>query len=188
MTLSAPSWTALYQTADLQAGHVTTRQAADAGYSPQLIHKHLASGRLVRVHRGIYRLVHYPSSDLEDLVVHWLWSGHEGVLSHETALFLHELSDVLPDTVTMTVPTSWRRRRLSVPEGLRLEYADLDGVDRAWHGPIPVTTPLRTLVDVHAASISPEHVERAAADGVARGLFTEGEVGAILAADHGAPR
>ena len=81
-----PDWNALYEMAAAQDGYFTTRQAAAAGYSRPLLARHLTSGRIVRVRRGIYRVVHYPPSDHEDLVVVWLWSGQAGVFSHETAL------------------------------------------------------------------------------------------------------
>ncbi len=42
--------------------------------------------------RGVYRLVHFPVGDHEDLTAVWLWSEREGVFSHETALALHDLS------------------------------------------------------------------------------------------------
>ena len=73
-----PSWDQLYETAAAQSGYVTTQQAADAGYSPQLLIKHLHAGRVLRIRRGIYRLVHFPASDHEELVVAWLWFQSAG--------------------------------------------------------------------------------------------------------------
>ena len=81
-----PSWDALYALAVGQVGHFTTAQAAEAGYSSPLLHKYLANGKVLRVRRGVYRLVHFPASEDEDLVVCWLWSDRQGVFSHETAL------------------------------------------------------------------------------------------------------
>ena len=72
-----PRWDALYETAAAQEGHFTTAQAADAGYSSQLLRKYLANGRIARTRRGVYRLVHFPPGDHEDLVTIWLWSGRE---------------------------------------------------------------------------------------------------------------
>lgn len=59
---------------------------------------------MLRVRRGVYRLVHFPAGDHEDLTAVWLWSQHEGVFSHETALALHDLSDVLPSRAHLTLP------------------------------------------------------------------------------------
>jgi predicted transcriptional regulator of viral defense system len=103
-----------------QEGHFTTQQAAGAGYSPQLLQKYLRNGRVIRVRRGVYRIVHYPAGQHEDLVALWLWSGQPGVFSHETALMLHDLSDALPSKAHLTLPSDWRTRRLRVPKGVVL--------------------------------------------------------------------
>jgi predicted transcriptional regulator of viral defense system len=96
------------------------------------------------VRRGIYRLVYFPASEHEDLVVLWLWAEQAGVFSHATALALYDLSGVLPFKVHMTIPENWQRRRLRVPAGLVLHYANLSDVERAWFSAVPVTTPRRT--------------------------------------------
>jgi predicted transcriptional regulator of viral defense system len=171
-----PRWSRLYETAAAQEGHFTTAQAADAGYSPQLLAKYLKNKRVVRLRRGIYRLVHHPPGDHEDLVVIWLWSDRVGVFSHETALALHHLSDVLPAKVHLTVPNPWRSRRLRVPSGTLLHFADLTDDDRTWVGAVVVTSPARTVVDCADAHVSPENVRQAVAEGVHRGIFTEAEV------------
>src|SRR5687768_2373690 len=94
--IKQPDWNRLYETAVGQEGLFTSLQAADAGYSAQLLVHHVRSGRVLRVRRGIYRIVHFPAGEHEELVAAWLWSERAGVFSHQTALALHELSDVLP--------------------------------------------------------------------------------------------
>ena len=113
-----PRWSQLYETAAAQEGHFTTAQAAESGYYPQLLTKYLKNGRIVRVRRGVYRLVHFPPGDHEDLVVVWLWSDRVGVFSHETALALHQLSDALPSKAHLTLPASWKSRRVQLPTGV----------------------------------------------------------------------
>ncbi len=171
----APSWDALYAIAESQAGYFTTAQAAEAGYSPQLLYKHLGAGRLRRARRGIYRLVHFPTSDREYLVDCWLWTQRAGAYSHETALSLHGLCDELPKRARLLVPESWRGRRLQVPEGLALRYGLVDEVDRGWLGPIPLTRPARTIRDLVAAHFPPERIELALVQARSRGLVTLGE-------------
>ena len=171
-----PNWTSLFAFAVAQDGHFTTAQAAEAGYSRPLLDHHVKAGRFLRVERGIYRLRDFPSADHEDLVVAWLWSDRQGVVSHETALLLHGLSDVLPARVDLTVPASWRARRVRVPAIVRLHHADIQDADRAWSGPVPVTTPLRTLADCVADHVQPDLVAQAVRDGLRRGLFTEREL------------
>lgn len=174
-----PSWDQLYEIAVCHAGHFTTADAATAGYSPQLLAKHIKAGRISRVRRGIYRLVHYPIDDGDQLAVLWLWSARTGVFSHETALTLHDLSDVLPSRVHMTLPASWRARRLRVPAILILTYADIPDGERTWHGSVPITKPARTLQDCAATHVAPQFLEQAIREGLARGLFTPGDIAPV---------
>src|ERR1700733_5814084 len=99
-----PAWQSLYDIAASQEGLFTTRQAAAAGYSPPLLAHHQKAGRIARIRRGIYRLVHFPSGDQEEFVTACLWTESQGVLSHQTALSLHGLSDVLPPQIHLTLP------------------------------------------------------------------------------------
>jgi len=76
----------------------------------------------------------------------------------------------------MTVPFAWHRRRLRVPDGLRLHYADLAPGERTWHGPVPMTTAARTVRDCIVGGVSPEFTEQAVRQGLERGLFGVEEV------------
>lgn len=171
-----PSWNRLYEAASGQEGHFTTQQAADAGYSPQLLRKHIQAGRLLRVRRGIYRLVHFPSTEHEELVVVWLWSERQGVFSHQTALSLHGLSDVLPSKIHLSVPATWTSRRLRVPEGVVVHHADVAKSERSWFAAVPATSPARTLTDCSRDKLSPDLLRQAARDALARGLIGRHEL------------
>lgn len=175
----APDWDRLFEIAAAQHGLFTTQQAAEAGYSPQLLAHHLGAGRMIRVRRGVYRLVHFPAGDHEDLTVVWLWSEREGVFSHQTALALHDLSDVLPSQVHLTLPKSWLKRRLRVPDGVVLHYGDVAESERRWFGPVPATAPLRTLEDCAAAHLPPELLRGAALDALDRRLVRRDELDAV---------
>lgn len=174
-----PSWDLLFETASAQEGYFTTAQAADAGYSTQLLLKHIRAGRVVRTRRGIYRLVHFPSGEHEGLVTAWLWSERAGVISHQTALALHGLSDALPANVHLTLPRSWRRRRLRVPAGVVLHHADVPSNDRAWYGAAPTTNPRRTLNDCAREAMAPDLLRQAAQQAIRRGLVTKAELGDV---------
>lgn len=171
-----PDWDRLYETAAPQGGFLTLAEASAAGYSPPLVAFHIHSGRLVRAGRGILRLTHFPAGDHEDLIVLWLWSNRTGTLSHETALLLHGLSDAFPPAPHLTVPKSWATRRLKVPGQATLHFADLADRDRTWVGPVPVTRPLRTLVDCATDHVEPILISQAVTQGLDRGLFTSQQV------------
>ena len=174
-----PDWDQLFEIAAAQDGLFTTQQAAEAGYSPQLLAHHLGAWRMIRVRRGIYRLVHFPAGDHEELTAIWLWSERAGVFSHQTALALHDLSDVLPSQVHLTLPGAWRKRRLRVPDGVVLHYGDVPESDRRWFGPVPATAPLHTLQDCAGEHLPPEILRGAAADALHRGLVTRDELAAV---------
>ena len=177
----APNWDRLFEFAVGQDGHFTTKEAALAGYSSQLLLKYLKNGRIIRVRRGVYRIVHFPASEHEDLATLWLWSEKTGVFSHETALMLHNLSDVLPRKVNLTLPTSWAKRRLRVPKGVLVHHDDVPRKDRIEIGAVPVTNVRRTLIDCAGAHVSPELIEAALQQGRARGLIDKEDVKAIRA-------
>ena len=174
-----PTWQALYDIAAAQEGLFTTKQAAAAGYSPPLLAHYQKTGRIARIRRGIYRLVHFPSGEQEELVTAWLWTDSQGVLSHQTALALHGLSDVLPAKIHLTLPLSWRRRRFRVPRGLVLHHADVSRGERTGVGTVPVTSARRTLNDCAIAGLSPDLLRQGAKQALTRGLVTKAEIGEV---------
>ncbi len=174
-----PDWNRLFMTAQVQEGLFTTQQAAEAGYSPQLLVHHVHGGRVLRVRRGIYRLAHYPAGTQEELIAAWLWSDRAGVVSHGTALSLHGLSDALPSHLHLTLPSDWRHRRFRVPTDVVLHYADVPLEDRTWSGAVPTTNPRRSLNDCASAGLSPELLRQAAQQALYRGLVTKPELGSV---------
>lgn len=176
-----PDWPLLQDTASAQAGYFSIDQARSAGYSSQVLRHHCSTGRFERVRRGIYRLSGFPTSAREHLVVLWLWSRQRGIFSHGTALTLHDLSDLLPERVHMTLPKSERSQRRSIPAGLVLHYAEVPDSDRVWHDYVPVTSPKRTMLDCIADSLSPELLEQALDQALARGLLDVSGVNEVSA-------
>ena len=178
--MTAPDWPALLRLAVAQAGYLTTADAAALGFSPELLIHHVGAGRLSRARRGVYRVEHLPPTTDEDLVVLWLWSRRRGVFSHRSALALHQLSDVLPAQVDLTLPAADARRRLRVPAGVRLHHGDVVASERVWVGHVPVTSVLRTLQDCAALPLAPDLLAQAIAEAGARGLASAGELRAVV--------
>jgi predicted transcriptional regulator of viral defense system len=169
-------WQALFKLAGKQEGLFSARQARSAGCSPQLLAKYVASGRVERVQRALYRIVDFPAGEHEDLVAVWLWSRNEGVFSYETALFLHDLSDALPMRAHLTAPSSWARRAIHAPDHIVVYHADIPERDRVWIGPVPATSVRRTLSDCLHASVAPDLIAQASRQAAERGLITADEV------------
>lgn len=171
--MMSPDWPSLREVAFGQAGCFSVDQARQAGFSPQLLSKHVG-GQLERPLRGVYRLAHLPASSDEEFVVAWLWSNREAVISHESALRFYDLSDTLPNRIHLTMPTSTSRRR--IPPLYRPHHATVDPRDRSWIGPVPVTTPARSVIDVANLNGDPDIVEQAIHDGIYRRLFRARDV------------
>lgn len=163
---------ALYQVADAQGGYFTAAQARQAGYAYSQQHFHVERGNWQRVDRGLFRLRDYPPGEREDLIRWSLWSRNQkgvpqAVVSHDTALSVHELSDVMPARVHLTAPPGFRKR---VPPGCVLHKGRLASSDVEARPGFQVTTPLRTLLDVADSPLSQEHLDAAVREALERGL------------------
>jgi predicted transcriptional regulator of viral defense system len=163
-----PSHGDLYRIAEAQAGYFSSRQARQAGFSYQLIRYHQETSQFLRVAHGTYRLAQFPASPLEDLFVAWLRCGPKSVISHESALAVHDLSDVIPSEIHVTVPRSASIRR----EGIRQHRNKLRSTEVTQRQGLPVTTVARTISDVAKAGLAEEHVGRAIQEALQRGLTT----------------
>jgi predicted transcriptional regulator of viral defense system len=164
----------LYRLAESQAGYFTAQQAIGAGMDRSTLRHHARpGGRYERARRGLYRLRHFPSSPYEHVVVAWLGlRGAPAVVSHESALELYDLSDVIPDAIHISLPRTKRGQRPR--PGVRfhtLEQPPSPSEVRTVHG-IPVTTPERSIVDSLEAGTQPEQVEMAIRQALERGLTT----------------
>ena len=167
-TITNPDHQNLYEIAEEQAGYFTSAQAQSAGFSLPLLSYHAATGRYDRVDHGLYRLVQFPGSPYEDLFVAWLRTGPESVISHESALAVYELSDVLPVEVHIIVPRTASRRR----EGLRIHTNQLHPDEVTSRVGLPVTTVARTIADVITIGMSIDLVKQAVEEAIQRGLTT----------------
>jgi predicted transcriptional regulator of viral defense system len=168
---------ALFALATEQAGYFTSAQAHALGYSWPLIVHHTRSGRFIHLRRGLYRLRDYPSSRREEVVAAWLAVGKDvAVVSHESALEIHELSDVVPDATHLLVPRS--RRYLHAQSGIILHTTTrpLSSVDVVTREGMRVTAPLRSILDAAETGTAGEQIVMAVQQALQRGWVTEPEL------------
>lgn len=161
--------TSLYDIAERQTGYFSAQQAQSAGYSKALLSHHVKSGRFLRVRRGVYRLAQFPEMPHADLYIAWLSAGEKAVLSHESALLLYGLTDLLPAEIHLTVPRT-ASRRLS---GVRFHTARLEPQEVVWRQGLPVTALPRTITDLIRSGVAEEWVRQAVQQALARGLVTQ---------------
>lgn len=168
----------LFEIAEQQAGYFTAAQALATGYSYRSQHHHKTQGNWRDEGWGIFRLRDYPWSENEELARLSLWSRTkrgepQAVVSHETALRLYELSDVMPSKIHLSVP---KRFRKEPPPGVVLHKATLPPDETEGREGFRVTTPLRTLVDLAESALSPEHLEAATRQALNLGLVRDDQL------------
>jgi len=166
---SSPDPDRLFSVAEGQAGYFTTAQAQRAGYSRGLVAHHAKTGVLERVRSGVYRLTRFPGSPREDLYIAWLEAGPRAVVSHDSALELYGLSDLLPAETHLTLPRTSSRRR----SGIRMHTTQLESSDIAARDGLPVTTVARTISDVARNGGASELIAQAVHEALNRGLVTQ---------------
>ena len=169
---SRPNLDRLFATAEGQAGYFTTAQAHQAGYSRGLVAHHAKAGTFERVRSGVYRLARFPGSAREDLYIAWLEAGSRAVISHDSALELYGLSDLLPTETHVTLPRTSSRRR----SGIRMHTTTLDATDVAVRDGLPVTTAARSIADVARSGGAAELIGQAVHEALARGLASEADL------------
>jgi predicted transcriptional regulator of viral defense system len=160
----------LFAVAPDHAGYFTAAQARGCGFSWALLAYHEKTGRFLRVRQGLYRLRDYPASPREHVLAAWLAVGKEtAVVSHESALDLLGLSEVVPNAVHLTVPRA-RRGGPSLP-GVTIHTTTraLDPTDRVWRDGMAVTAATRSILDAAEAGTAPEQIALAVAQAVERG-------------------
>jgi hypothetical protein len=126
-------------------------------------------GNWLQADRAILRLRDWPTSEHEHLVRWSLWAKGAAVVSHDTALALHDLGDANPARVHLTVPPGFRRRaRALVLHAAELPERDIE----TWEG-FRVTTPLRSVTDAAgAARLDLDQLATAIDDSFRRSAFS----------------
>ena len=167
-----PDYDQLYEIAEEQAGYFTTTQAKKAGFSWERLSNNVKSGKFQRIAQGVYRLAHFPGSAYEDLFIAWLVTGPNSVISHESALAVYDLSDMLPGEVHVIMPRNASRRR----KGIRLHTNQLSLEEITTRAGLPVTSVARTITDVANSGMSQELVFQAIHEALQRGLVSKDEL------------
>ncbi len=156
----------------------TRAQLREAGLTDRAIDRQLESGRLHRVHRGVYLVgrVVMPQHAREMSAV--LAVGPNAVLSHRSAACLWQLLlyPARPPSVDVTV---WGRNAGRKP-GIRIHRVSaMDPGETRTCKRIPTTTPARTLIDL-AYQVSARELEQAVAQAQTRRLTSRRDLLALL--------
>lgn len=172
----------LWETATVQHGFVTMRQAAAQGASKMAVQMLARRGTLERVAHGVYRFPQFPSSQYDPLMLAVLWTGcEEACLSHETALDVYGISDVNPNAIHVTVGKD-RRLRRDNPEGYIVHYQNLNPAQIGWWQEIPTATPATAVAQCIVYGTPTYLLRQALERGHAQGYLTTAQTSQLTQA------
>lgn len=155
-----------------QHGYVTQQDARRVGVATATLARMAERRTIERTSQGVYRVSVIPPGPLDQYMEATLWPrGVRGVLSHQTALELHGLSDVNPARIHVTVPRGHRIQR-EIPRLYVIHQDDLADEDLTAHEGIPIVTPMCAVRECHAIGLGPALIGQAIADGRRTGTFT----------------
>jgi very-short-patch-repair endonuclease len=161
-----------------QYGVFSRDQARAAGFTPSARTRRVSRGTWELVLPGVHGVVGSASSLHRSAMAAALWAGHGSLISHGTAAALWGMDGARTGKVELWVPLPRdpRHELVIVHRGQRLDRAD-----RTMLGPIPITTPVRTLIDV-SARLEDARLLNAMEDAIRRGLVKADRLAARLAA------
>jgi hypothetical protein len=171
---------ALAEVADRQWGVVSLAQLRALGIGARAVQLRATSGRLHRVHRGVYAVGHRRLRPEGHRLAAVLACGPGAVLSHRSAAAQWELLATSQERIDVTAP----RSREGVPE-IRLHTSrSLDAQDITSHEGIPITTVHRTLLDL-AATAREDQLENALAQAMHLQLYDQRAIDDVIARANG---
>lgn len=160
--------------ARVRYGVLSPADAALAGLTDSQLRRLVERGVLERRARGVLVAAASPRTWEQEVMVAVTAAGPGALASHETAAALQGLVDRRPDRIEV-VMARWDRARMpfTVHESTDLLPEDADAV-----GGIPVTSAVRTVVDLGASARW--LVESALERGIRRELFTLADVARLV--------
>jgi hypothetical protein len=136
-----------------QHGVVARRQLLSLGLGAAAISRRLATGRLHRVHAGVYAVGHPILGVYGRWMAAVLACGAQAALGYASAAALWDLRRGVPSVIDVVVPTAGGRAR----PGLRVHrHPGLVGHEMRTERAICVTTPARTILDYAAVATDRE--------------------------------
>jgi predicted transcriptional regulator of viral defense system len=101
-----------------------------------------------------------------------LRTGPLSAISHESALSVYGLSDILPARVHVIIPRTASRRR----KGIKLHTNRLNDDEITIYNGLRITTVARTIADVAIYGHAEEQIRQAIQEALERGLTTQEEL------------
>lgn len=134
-----------WELASVQHGVIALFQLLAVGYTPEAVKHRVVTGRLHPVHRGVYAVGRPELTRTGEWMAAVLVCGRSAVVSHETAGALWGLRREIDRKIHVSVPRCADPRHPGIVVHRRSTFL---AADLTRCGNVPVTTPVRTLVDL----------------------------------------
>lgn len=130
-----------------QFGVISAAQASRLGMSKHAVAHRVRTGQWTRVLPRVYRVTAAPVVPQQEAIAAVLWAGAGALVSHSWAALLLGFEGMRAAKVELWVPSTCKVNSplVTVHRGTRLDRADRTVLDG-----IPITTPVRTLIDMSA--------------------------------------
>lgn len=165
-----------------QCGVVTSAQLVGLGFTVDQVGLLVASGRLIRVRRGVYRLCGVGPT-WQSVAMAAVLAAGGAVLSHRSAGVLWGLLDRHRESGQLEVIVARSRHLI----GVTAHVQRLSANEMTRREGIPVTTAERTFLDL-AASIPAQTLGRLCDEALRRRIVTLGRLYAVVGGHSGAGR
>ena len=166
--MNAEQEKALYQIAEDRGGYFSIAQASSIGIRRNQIYRAIRQGTIEKAYHGVYRLVLFPASRFEEIYAAMVSLGENAVVGYETALYIYDLSDVIPNEIHFILPRSSSRRR----NHIRMHTAALPPEDITSFEGFQITTVSRTIIDILSTHGDFDQIRLAVSQALDRGLTT----------------
>ena len=164
----------LFELISSQGGYFTSRQALKIRYSYRSQKYNLETGEWIKAGYGLYRLSNYPISEYSELIELSFWSRNkndkpQAIVSHQSALYVHKLGEIIPAKVFFTVPKTFRKK---IPKNYTCYKSTLEKDETEEKEGFKVTTPIKTIIDV-SEKIDLEQLEKVIFDAYKKGFINQ---------------
>lgn len=168
----------LLRVAAEQHGFFTSAQANAAGVSYRALTARQHRGVIMRIEYGLYRLASYAETSLDRLYA--LQVGvPAAVFSHETALEIYGLSDVIAQSIHVIVPSP---SGVKGRAGVTVHRSSLMPGEKTVRRELRVTSLARTLADCARIGTDAEQLRTAAREGQRLMLLNERDIARLSCA------
>lgn len=162
----------LVEIAARQLGLITRRDVQSCGLDDHHSKHRRRIGRFIPVHPGVYRDAAVPTSLEQEILAVCLALGPDAMASHRTAGHVHRLLPSLPAPLDVVIPFGLGGQA----HGARIHRSrQIEPVDRVVVGPLPLTSPVRTVIDL-ASCLHPAHLDDVIGRGLTLRLFRAKEI------------